>query len=121
MKNIFQSTLMLIFTVVLMQVFTACKSDELPLPIESTFCDSVTVNYNYTVKAILDSKCSVNGCHGDIQSPLMTNSSEALNSSQRIIERALNVQTMPPVGLPQLTEREKSILRCWSNKGFPEN
>lgn len=121
MKNIFQSTSILVFTVVVMQTFFACKSDELPLPVVSTICDSVIVNYNDTVKAILDTKCSVNGCHGDIQSPLMTNYSEALNSSQRIIVRALDVQTMPPVGLPQLTEREKTILRCWSNKGFPEN
>jgi uncharacterized membrane protein len=121
MKNIFQSTLMLIFTVVLMQLFFACKSDELPAAIDTVDCDVVPANYNDSVKAILDSKCSFNGCHADNQSPIMTNYSEALNSSQRIIVRALDVQTMPPAGLPQLTEREKSILRCWSNKGFPEN
>jgi uncharacterized membrane protein len=101
--------------------FYACKQDKLPLPEVPTFCDSITASYNDTVKAIIDSKCSVAGCHLNTQSPNLNNFTQVFNNSNRIAVRALDLKTMPPLGMPQLTEDEIKILTCWREAGFPEN
>jgi uncharacterized membrane protein len=73
------------------------------------------------VKAIIDAKCSVAGCHLNTQNPNLNNYTQVFGSSDRIAVRALDLKTMPPLGMPQLTEDEIKILTCWKEAGFPEN
>jgi uncharacterized membrane protein len=101
--------------------FYACKQDKLPVPEVPTFCDSITATYTDTVKAIIDSKCSVAGCHLNTQNPNLNNYTQVFGSSDRIAVRALDLKTMPPLGMTQLTEDEIKILTCWREAGFPEN
>jgi hypothetical protein len=101
--------------------FFACKQDKLPTPQAPSFCDSISATYNDSVKAIIDSKCSVAGCHLNTQSPILNNYTQVFGSSGRIAIRSLDLKTMPPLGMPQLTEDEIKILTCWREAGFPEN
>lgn len=107
-------------TLVLFYSFFSCKQDKLPLPQVPSFCDSITATYNDTVKAIIDAKCSVAGCHLNSQSPNLNNYTQVFGNSNRIAVRALDLKTMPPLGLPQLTEDEIKILTCWREANFPE-
>jgi uncharacterized membrane protein len=105
---------------ILFYSFLSCKQDKLPTPQAPTFCDSISATYNDSVKAIIDSKCSVAGCHLNSQSPNLNNYSQVFGSSNRIAVRALDLKTMPPIGMPQLTEDEIKILTCWKEANFPE-
>lgn len=121
MKKLFKVLSAFVLILLLFNAFYACKTDELPNPEVPTFCDSIAANYTDTVKAILDAKCSVGGCHLNSQAPNLNDFTQVSGSATRIAVRALDAQTMPPLGMPALTDREKEILNCWRNAGFPEN
>jgi uncharacterized membrane protein len=55
------------------------------------------------------------------QNPVLNNYTQVFGSSGRIAVRALDLKTMPPQGMPQLTDDEIKILTCWKESGFPEN
>lgn len=101
--------------------FFSCKQDKLPLPEVPTFCDSITATYDGSVKAIIDAKCAVAGCHLNTQNPNLNNYSQVFENSDRIAVRSLDLKTMPQFGMPQLTDEEIEILTCWREAGFPEN
>ena len=97
-----------------------CKADKLPVAENPTFCDSITATYNASVKAIMDAKCALPSCHGGPQSPSFVDYTAISSVTDRIAIRALDLQTMPPSGMPQLTNEELDIMNCWRNAGFPE-
>ncbi len=103
------------------QLFYSCKTNEIPEPQELSFCDTVTANYTANVKAIIDAKCSVANCHLNAQSPNLNDYTQVFGSKDRIGIRALDQQTMPPMGMPALTAEEVAILNCWRAAGFPQN
>ncbi len=102
-------------------VFQSCKADKLPPPDELEFCDTIAATYTSNVKAILDAKCATSSCHGGPQGPVFTDYSQTNSNSARIGIRAIDQQTMPPSFMPQLTNEELDILKCWRDAGFPEN
>jgi uncharacterized membrane protein len=120
MKKLFKFGTASFAALIVFYSFFSCKQDKLPLPEVPTFCDSITATYTDTVKAIIDAKCSVAGCHLNTQSPNLNNYSQVFGSSERIAVRALDLKTMPAVGMPQLTEDEIRILTCWRESNFPE-
>ncbi len=121
MKKLFKIGTASFAALIVFYSFFSCKQDTLPVPEVPTFCDSITANYNETVKAIIDAKCSVAGCHLNTQNPNLNNYTQVFGSSDRIAVRALDLKTMPQQGMPQLTEDEIKILTCWKEAGFPEN
>lgn len=121
MKKIFQFGLLFFFSQILIFSLNSCKNDKLPEPQIPNFCDSISATYTDSVKSIIDSKCSVSGCHLNAQGPLLNNYTEVFGNAQRISARALDQKTMPPAGMPQLTNEEIEILSCWREAGFPEN
>ena len=38
-----------------------------------------------------------------------------------VVDRVFNKKDMAPIGYDQLTEAEKSMLRCWIEQGAPNN
>lgn len=120
MKRIFFLAASVGLFLITFAVMQGCKADELPEPENPTFCDSITATYNAAAKSIIDSKCALSGCHGGPQSPSLSSYATISAVTDRIAVRALDVQNMPPAGMPQLTEEEKDILNCWRNAGFPE-
>jgi uncharacterized membrane protein len=106
--------------ILLFNFFSACKTDKLPEPQQPTFCDSITATYTASVKDILDAKCATGGCHLNSQSPILSDFTQVFGNKERISVRALDLKTMPPMGMPQLTEAEIKILTCWKEAAYPE-
>lgn len=119
-----KSNLLVLFPMALLFVavtfFQGCKADKLPDPVTASFCDTISATYNASVKAIIDSKCAISSCHGGPQGPNLSTFSGVSGASDRIAARALDLQTMPPSSMPQLTNEEMDIMNCWRNDGFPE-
>ena len=121
MQNLIRTGIASFAAILVFYSFFSCKQDKLPLPEVPTFCDSITATYTDSVKAIIDAKCSVAGCHLNTQNPILNNYTQVFGNSGRIAVRALDLKTMPPQGMPQLTDDEIKILTCWKEAGFPEN
>ena len=82
-------------------------------------------NYDVTVKAIIDQKCSYSGCHISGSRPEVFSSYAELEpflTNGRVQVRT-NAGTMPPSGAPNgaLTNEELEILNCWAEQNYPEN
>jgi uncharacterized membrane protein len=94
-----------------------------PTPVN--ICDSAT--YNIKIKAIIDTKCAIAGCHnagsqagGTILNDYATVKAKA--DGGRIKARVIdaNPSIMPQSGSPQLTANELSLIQCWLDKGSPQ-
>ena len=113
-----------LFIIILLGYFLYTMSsctDKLPEPAAPAPCDTVSVSYNVHIKSMLDSKCSYGGCHdGSSQSPDLTSYPSAA-VQDRIYQRAVVLQTMPPAANPQLTSGEIDSINCWKEGGFLEN
>ncbi len=101
----------------------SCKKDKLPEPTTDAACDTLMPTYQNAIKAILDAKCAVAGCHtpgfgsGDFSTyesmlPRLDNGA--------FRRRTLDQRDMPPAGSPQLTEEELLLIECWLEAGYPK-
>ena len=91
-----------------------------PAPPPPGLCDSAT--YTFKIKAIIDAKCAIPSCHpsGVVGRPPLSNYGEVSAKAARIQVRALDQETMPQIGSPQLTAHEKDLIKCWLDKSTPQ-
>lgn len=104
-------------------LWPSCKKDKLPEPAANAACDTLMPTYQNAIKAILDAKCAVPGCHTPGFSSGDFSTYESVlprigNGSFR--RRALDQRDMPPAGSPQLTEEELLLIECWLEAGYPK-
>ncbi len=123
----------LLFFLSIMVLSQSCTSDTLPEPAPAEDCDQVEVSYDLNIKALIDRSCSYSGCHLDV-APGRFNTYQGLlgdlqngKFEQRVLTlRADPILGMPPNNAPEgrpkdLSQEELDLIRCWLEKGFPEN
>ncbi|MEO1436708.1 MAG: hypothetical protein AAFV80_14305 [Bacteroidota bacterium] len=115
--------------------FSACNTDKLPAPTEPSACDSLEVSYNLNIKPIIDASCAYAGCHvagfppGDWSS--YDNMLPVLENGE-LERRVVTLRFDPANGMPpdifvasptlaDLSDEDFELVRCWLEKGFPEN
>ncbi len=92
--------------------------------IPANICDSAT--YNFKIKAIVDTKCAIGGCHAagsQAGGVLLTDYSSVKSKADggRIKVRVIDKNTvMPPASNTQLTTNELALVQCWLDKGAPQ-
>lgn len=95
-------------------IIAACQKDS---PAD---CDTVPT-YNSNVKEIIDSNCTLSGCHdGGSGAPGNFKNFQGLNqvtTSGAFSRRVIDIKDMPASG--SLTDAEFNILKCWAAEGFP--
>ncbi|MBK8502849.1 MAG: hypothetical protein IPL46_11885 [Saprospiraceae bacterium] len=95
-----------------------CTRDQVDIPEP---CDEVK-SYNDAIRDILRNKCNTSGCHDGASGVGNYNSYSGV---RRVVEtgefrqEVVIEKTMPKDGT--LSDEEFSLLRCWSENGFPEN
>lgn len=110
-------------------VISSCSKDSgklpLPLPAETVNCDTIT--YTKHIKGLVETNCTVSGCHDGSNSNPMFDSYELVKDkaeSGRIKARAIDQlpSPMPPIGNsnPILSPEEKALINCWLNNGYKE-
>ncbi len=111
----------------------SCTADELPAPSGEINCEEVEVSYDLNIKAIIDRSCAYSGCHLDVAPGKYStyNGLSGALKSGKFEQRVLNLRFDPIIGMPPdnapegrpraLSEEELDLVRCWLNKGFPEN
>lgn len=80
-------------------------------------------SYETDVKPIINTKCTIDGCHGSNGLADLDNF-EALKiraDNGNIYKYVFTLQMMPPSNASQMTEDEKRILKCWLDNGAKEN
>ena len=86
-------------------------------------CDTTSVTYSGTVKAILTNGCAISSCHdtGTKQSGYdFSTYNDAMTGANRILARSNNSSNpMPPGGL--LPECERLQVQLWVQDGAPNN
>lgn len=123
------------FTSITILCFYSCRTDKLDEPSLNTNCTPDAVTYDLQVKEIIDTYCSVSGCHapggdgpGDYtnyanMSPWLT----ATSFERSVVDlRDDPINGMPPDWTsnpaPQdLTEEDFDLIVCWIADGYPEN
>jgi uncharacterized membrane protein len=78
------------------------------------------VTYTNKVSKVLASKCLT--CHSPSggTTPDLSTYTLAKTSAIRIVERAVNLKTMPEAGSPQLSQCEMDMLKTWLNNSTPQ-
>lgn len=106
----------------------ACKDET-----DSLDCTGVVAAYTTTVKAILDTECAVSGCHvgtspaGGLDLSTYTKASAAAKGSKFLCSIEHTCSTKMPLDPATGTAGEKlsdveiKVLKCWIEKGTPEN
>ena len=107
----------------------SCTNEVFELPLQPTpndttvnICDTLNITYQNKVKQIIDLNCATSGCH-DVNSGSGNftnfNGLKPKLESGFFRSRVLRDKNMPPSGpLPQKTLDD---LKCWLEKGYPEN
>lgn len=107
----------------------ACLNDkgEVPEPDpDPTFCDSLGVTYSENIVPLINSSCSLPGCH-DADAPATTGNFTDYNvlaekaNNKKITEQVFELGLMPQPPFPPLTEAQKDTLKCWIDAGAPNN
>ena len=103
---------------------TSCTNEVFELPPREPIdaCDTLNITYQNKVKQIIDLNCATSGCH-DVNSGSGNftnfNGLKPKLESGFFRSRVLRDKNMPPSGpLPQKTLDD---LKCWLEKGYPEN
>lgn len=72
------------------------------------------------IMPIINTNCSITGCHRDAVSPRMITIEAIISEASRIRART-TAQTMPPSGRPDLSAEEIAKIACWVEDGAPNN
>lgn len=110
--------LFLLFTVALL--WSACSYEKGEVPVAEIPCDSMS--YATNIVPILNEAC--NSCHvpggggtGDFSSyPELK-----LAADNGSLKRQVMSKAMPPAGSPEITDRQRSMIKCWVEQGAPQN
>lgn len=91
---------------------------------DSEGCETVSediqlgVSLQTDIMPIINTYCSVSGCHADSQSPLLENTTDVISAADRIKARTL-AKTMPPDG--SLPDSEIQKIADWVDCGANDN
>ena len=92
-----------------------------PDPVQEPPCHPT---YTSDIKAIVNAKCAISGCHNGNSGIVGFTSYTPLKEradNGRIKSYVFELKIMPPASAAQLTEDEKKLLQCWLDNGAPEN
>lgn len=95
-----------------------CTQDQVAKPEP---CDEVST-YDGAIRDIMRNKCNTSGCHDGASGVGNYNSFSGVRrvlESGEFRQEVVIEKTMPKDGT--LTEEEFSLLKCWSENGYPEN
>ena len=106
----------------------SCTSDQLEeIIIDNEACDTLDATYDGMVSVIINSTCSLPGCHnaGSVFGDYTTYSSDLIGAtnSGEFEDRIIVNRADPVRGMPrgdELDDDELEIMRCWIENGFPE-
>jgi hypothetical protein len=97
----------------------------------STICDTVSVSYATDIVPIMNSKCSVSGCHAGVNAaagiPLDTYDGvkSYLDADKaRFISSIIwdgNASNMPKGASAKMSDCNINTIRAWINVGYPNN
>ncbi|MFM7022615.1 MAG: hypothetical protein ACKOXB_06515 [Flavobacteriales bacterium] len=112
----------LIGSIIFMQ--ESCSYNELedPEEIKKGFCDTVSTTYSGNIKNIILTECAVSGCHdqGSSYGDFTTYASLKLQiDNGNFKTKVFDLSTMPPGGF--VDAHRKDTLKCWFDKGYPNN
>jgi hypothetical protein len=107
--------------------FIACTNDKGPMPVPMpaiNLCDTLASNYAASIKAIVDTKCAISGCHVNGFSD--GNFSDFTGLKEKAMSGALKNRViinkdMPPSGSQELTLLEMQKIECWLDNGALNN
>lgn len=107
--------------IALVLFITACRKYE-PNPVaQPTACNPT---YTSEIKAIVNEKCAISGCH-DNNSTIASYTSYAPLKERadngRLYSYLFDLKIMPPASSIQLTDNEKELIKCWLDNDTPEN
>ncbi len=109
----------ILFVVLLVMLFgNACKKDEY----KNLDCSSISSTYNANIKPIINSNCTLSGCHntGSSNGDYTTyNGLKAIADNGKLEDRVLNKKDMPSSNALSLDLRKK--IKCWIEAGAPNN
>ena len=106
-------------------IVTVCSCTKDKLPVIDNTCEE---EYTYTaeIKPIIDKSCAYTGCHvagfGSGNHTTYNTLKPQLDNG-RFKVRAIDVRTMPPLGVEssrELTDEDIEKLNCWAEAGYPE-
>ena len=107
----------------------ACGDDEEedPMTPDPMGCDTSDVTFTNGVQAILDTNCTISGCHNDVD---LANGFSMETFDQAVVAGnfpsffpSINFESgvsPMPRGADQLAQCDIDILTAWSDAGFPE-
>lgn len=104
-------------------VITSCGKNK-PEPAPQPQPAGCKPTYTTDIKAIVDAKCAVSGCHDGSANIVNLSSYTPLKEradNGRIRSYIFELKIMPPASATQLTDAEKDIIKCWLDNGAPEN
>ena len=80
--------------------------------------DCSQITYSTSISSIIETNCSIPGCHSGSQSPDFRDFTNIQLNASRIKIRTQN-RTMPKVG--SLTQQEIDMIACWVDNGALNN
>jgi len=93
-----------------------------PPPVTAGFCDTIT--YNKHIKPIIASNCSTPGCHVQNGGPgnfTLFGELSAKIGSGKFKNRVFDSPSSPMPASGMLPAAQLAIIKCWLDKGAPEN
>lgn len=121
------------FCAVLILIFAACTSDELP---PSEGCIDTSITYTNGIKDVIDQTCAYSGCHNGVgNAPGDYSTYEGLRrylDDGSFTERVIDQRENPSRGMPpdnsvypeslqdDLSDVQLQLVTCWIQNNFPE-
>lgn len=110
-------------------IISSCSKDTGKLPVAAPAgtlsCDTIT--YTKHIKKIVETNCTLSGCHDGSNSNPMLDSYELVKEKAeagRIKARVIDQlpSAMPPLGNsnPVLSSEQKALINCWLGNGMKE-
>ena len=105
--------------------FYACSDDmqdeEEEMMEEEDNCDGTSFTYTADVKSIVDSNCTLSGCHDGGSSQPDFRSYAGIMPFASSASLRTSSRNMPPASSGRsLTEDQIRIIQCWAENGAPE-
>ncbi|MEP1097579.1 MAG: SprB repeat-containing protein [Cyclobacteriaceae bacterium] len=99
---------------------TVSVNDANNCEVERTIAVTTGLSLSNDIMPIIQSNCSVTGCHDGSRSPDLRTSAGIVTSSTRIKART-SAGTMPPAGRSNLSQEDIAKIACWVDDGAPES